>query len=191
MFHASAIFVGDRWGSWVYLHRFTKKFVKVNFSFNAIKVSDKLRFTIVHRQVAIQQIFMRLVFKINLSLVLHVMIHKIINLLSGTYLIFNYTKYSYSSSLNVWMRAQPKRVIEKKNPLVENVFLTIGIEWAYLRQNRRDDRHRFWTFPCGITQVAKKGLGLVCFTRCQNSVYQAHSISANNRTNLHKRGARE
>ena len=74
---------------------------------------------------AFQLIFMRLVLKINLSLVLPVMIHKIINLLSGTYLIFIYTKYSYSSSLKVWMRAQPKRVIEKKIPLVENVLLTI------------------------------------------------------------------
>ena len=60
-----------------------------------------LLITIVHRQVAIQPIFMRLVLKINLSLVLPVMIHKIINLLSGTYLIFIYTKYSYSSSLKV------------------------------------------------------------------------------------------
>ena len=152
MFQAPEIFIGDRRGSPVFLHRFTKKFVKFNFTFNAIKVNDKLRFTILHRQVAFQPIFMPLVLKINLSLVLPVMIHKIINLLSGTYLIFIYTKYSYSSSLKVWMRAQPKRVIEKKNPLVENVFLTIGIEWAYLRQNRRDDRHRFWTFPCGITQ---------------------------------------
>ena len=55
------------------------------------------------------------------------------------------------------MRAQPKRVIEKKNPLEENVFLTIGIEWAYLRQNRRDDRNRFWTFSRGITHYQKKG----------------------------------
>ena len=46
MFHAFAIIVADRRGSWVYLHRFTKKFVKVNFTFNAIKFNDKLRFTI-------------------------------------------------------------------------------------------------------------------------------------------------
>ena len=101
MLQAPEIFIGDRRGSWVYLHRFTKKFVKFNFTFNAIKVNDKLRFTILHRQVAFQPIFMRLVLKINLSLVLPVMIHKIINLLSGTYLIFNYTEYSYSSSLKV------------------------------------------------------------------------------------------
>ena len=36
---------------------------------------------------------------------------------------------------------------------MEYFFLTIEIEWAYLRQNRRDDRNRFWTFSCGITQT--------------------------------------
>ena len=153
MFKTRAIFIGDRIGSWVYLHWFASKSDKINFIFNAIKINDKLWVLILRRQVAIQPIFMWLVLKISLSLVLRVLIHKVINSLSGMCIMFIYTKYSYLRVRKVWMRAQPKRVIEKKNPLVENVFLTIGIEWAYLRQNRRDDRNRFWTFSRGITQV--------------------------------------
>ena len=153
MFKTRAIFIGDRIGSWVYLHWFASKSDKINFIFNAIKVNDKLWVLILRRQVAIQPIFMWLVLKISLSLVLRVLIHKVINSLSGMCIMFIYTKYSYLRVRKVWMRAQPKRVIEKKNPLVENVFLTIGIEWAYLRQNRRNDRNRFWTFSRGITPL--------------------------------------
>ena len=63
---------------------------------------------------AIHSIFMQLILKINLTLVLRILIHKIIYLLSGIYLVFIYTKYSYSSVRKVWMRAPPKRLIEKK-----------------------------------------------------------------------------
>ena len=95
-------------------------------------------------QVAIHSIFMRLVLKINLSLVLRVLILKLINLLIRIFKIFIYTKYSFSSGLKVWIIAPRKRVIKKQNPSMKYVLSTIGIEWAYLRQNRREKPQQFW-----------------------------------------------
>ena len=130
--------------SWLYLHRFPKKFVNINSIFKAIKVNDKMWVQIFFRQVAIHSIFMRQVLKINLTLVLRVLILKRINLLIRIFKISIYTKYSFSSGLKVWITAPPKRVIEKQNPSMKYVLSTIRIEWAYLRQNRRDKPQQVW-----------------------------------------------
>ena len=130
MFRTSAILISDTMRFWLYLHRFPKKFVNVNSIFKAIKVTDKLWVEILFRQGAIHSILMRLVLKINLTIVLRFLIHKLINLLIRIHLIFIYTKYRFSSGLKVWMRAPPKRAIGKQNPSVEYILLTIGIEWA-------------------------------------------------------------